>query len=105
MLRPRTPASSRNTNIYKDAVIHAGGEILLLEKERDNLDKCVSALMSNMDIYNLVRGEGVIYEEPGIKEIFGNTWKAKRDIGYWDSLSVDLKSTSDILKFKKSAWD
>jgi hypothetical protein len=97
-------SSTRNTNLYKDAKKEHGADILLLEKEVESLDKCAAALMSNMDMYDLIRGEGVVYEEPGIKEIFGNTWKAKRDIG-WPMLSPDIKSTSDILKFKRSAWD
>lgn len=98
-------ASTRTTNIYKDAIKESGEDILLLLKEKENLDKCASAIMSNMDVYDLIRGEGVVYEEPGVKDIFGNKWKAKRDIGWGDSLSPDIKTTGDILRFRKSAWD
>jgi len=97
-------ASTRNTKAYKEVLEESGEERLLLLKEQENLDKCAGALMSNMEAYDLIRGDEVIYEEPGIKEIFGNTWKAKRDIG-WPMLSPDIKSSGDILKFKRSAWE
>jgi hypothetical protein len=51
-----------------------------------------------MDIYS----EGNLFEEPMIGEIKGMMWKGKADIVTKDCI-IDLKTTSDINKFKKSA--
>jgi hypothetical protein len=54
----------------------------------------------------LIRGnEGnVIYEEPNIVDLHGATWKCKADIvNHEELLIVDLKTTSDIEKFRSSA--
>jgi len=60
--------------------------------------------MSNEICRNLIRGENVEYEVPGIAEIFGNQWKGKADIvNHDEKLIIDLKTTADISKFQYSA--
>jgi hypothetical protein len=45
-----------------------------------------------------------IYEEPAVIELFGNMWKGKADIvNHDEKLVIDLKTTSDIEKFRWSA--
>ncbi|MDH3879392.1 MAG: hypothetical protein OET18_16240, partial [Desulfobacterales bacterium] len=44
-------ASSRNTNIYKSAVVERAQEFLLLQKEKEELDMLVSAMKSNLYFY------------------------------------------------------
>jgi hypothetical protein len=94
--------SSRNTKIYKEAVLEHEGKDLLLKAEADNMDRCVEKLLGSWEVCNLIRGEGVVYEEPAIKNIMGNWWKGKRDIG--SDITVDIKTTSDIQKFRNSAY-
>jgi hypothetical protein len=96
-------ASTRNTKVYKEALAESSQEILLLQKEADEMRECADALTSNMEIYDIIRDSSNVYEEPAIKEIFGNLWKSKRDIGN-SAMTIDIKTTSDIQKFKRSAW-
>ena len=53
----------------------------------------------------LIRGIDVEYEKPGIAELEGLMWKGKADIVNHDErLVIDLKTTSDINSFKRSAY-
>jgi hypothetical protein len=92
-------ASTRNTNIYKN---ESNGELLMLLKEKDELDLAIDAVRSNKRFYEAIYASGNIYEEPGIGEIFGLMWKGKADIIASDRI-IDIKTTSDISKFKYSA--
>lgn len=94
--------ASRNTTIYKEAVIEHEDKDLLLKAEAENMKACANALLGNFEIHSLIRSEGTIVEEPMIKNIYGNWWKGKRDIG--NKLTIDIKTTSDISKFKSSAY-
>ena len=45
------------------------------------------------------------YEVPGIIELEGNWWKGKADIvNHDEKLIIDLKTTSDINRFKSSSY-
>jgi hypothetical protein len=57
-------ASSRNTNIYKEAVAASGKDILLLRGEAEELDTVVSAMRSNLRFYDLIYAEGNTFEVP-----------------------------------------
>jgi len=94
---------SRNSKAYKEAVEASDSEILLLQKEADEMKLCADAVMSNMELYDMIRDKDNVYEEPMVKEIFGNLWKGKRDVGN-PEFTIDVKTTSDINKFKRSAW-
>lgn len=100
-------ASNRNTKIYKEAVIASSEGILLLESEKKHLDHLIETMLNNDICHQLIRGndkEDVIYETPGIKELFGEYFKGKADIiNRNESLIVDIKTTGDISKFKYSA--
>ena len=68
------------------------------------------AVMDNKICRELINGpdplgDGTIeYEVPGYTEIFGNNWKGKADIiNHDERLVIDLKTTSDIDKFRWSA--
>jgi len=95
-------ASTRNTNIYKDAAKESG-HMILLQQEADEMDVLVKKLKANYDVYNLLYGDGNVIEEPGVKEIHGEKWKAKRDVGS-PKWTIDAKTTADITKFKRNAW-
>jgi len=96
-------ASTRNTNIYKEAVIENGGEMLLLEKEAEKLKAMVKKMKSNLGLHELMYHPENTYEEPIIKEIHGMLFKGKRDIGH-PEFTLDPKSTADITKFERSTY-
>lgn len=95
-------ASTRNTNIYKDAIAKSGKDMLLLKHEQDELDALVSTMKGNFHFYEQIYNPSNIYEEPAIGEIFGLPFKGKADIVCEDML-IDIKTTSDIDDFKWSA--
>ena len=95
-------SSTRNTKAYKEI---SGGEMCLLEHEVDNLELLIDTMQSNDVCRDLINGINVEYEQPGIKEIEGLWWKGKADIvNHDEKLVIDLKTTSDISKFRSSAF-
>ena len=61
-------------------------------------------LLSNNVCKGLIRDSNTEYEVPEIKEIEGEMWKGKADIiNHNEKLVIDLKTTSDIQKFRYSA--
>lgn len=95
-------ASSRNTNIYKDAVKESGESILLLRGEVDDLDNLVKTMKGNLHFYDNIYRAGNQFEVPNVKEIYGATWKGKADIVTEDMI-IDIKTTSSISDFRYSA--
>ena len=98
-------STTRNTKVYKEM---SGGEICLLQHEVDKIELMREAVMDNQVCRDLILGSDfertVDYEVPGYTEIFGNKWKGKADIiNHDEQLVIDLKTTSDIDKFRWSA--
>ena len=96
-------SSTRNTKKYKEI---SGGELCLLQHEVDGIELMVDKMMANDICRDLIQPDNgsVVYEEPGITNLFGNTWKGKADIiNHNEKLVIDLKTTGDIDKFKWSA--
>jgi len=94
-------STTRNTKAYKEI---SNGELCLLQHEVDQIELMVKIVMDNKVCQDLIRSGNVEYERPGIKEIEGEMWKGKADIvNHDEKLIVDLKTTSDIDKFKFSA--
>ena len=97
-------ASSRITNIYKDAVAASGKDILLLRGEAEELDTVVSAMRSNLRFYDLIYADGNRFEEPAVQQIKGMMWKGKADVvNPSEGLVIDLKTTQNIDDFYWSA--
>jgi len=95
------PSTTRNTKAYKEM---SGGELCLLQHEVDQIELMVDKMLSNNMCKGLIQSEGNEYEKPNVKEIEGQMWKGKADIiNHQERLIVDLKTTSDIQKFKWSA--
>ena len=96
-------ATTRNTKAYKEL---SGGEMCLLQSEVDKIELMTQALMDNdvcRDLIKPVLNE-VEYEEPRVGKLFDNMWKGKADIiNHEEQLVIDLKTTSDIDKFRWSA--
>jgi hypothetical protein len=96
-------ASTRTTNLYKDAIKEHGADILLLKKEKDDADRMAKTILSNITFYDMIRDMLNVYEQPAIGEIGGIQWKGKADIVSHDVI-IDLKTTSGNLdEFKYSA--
>ena len=98
-------STTRNTKQYKEM---SGGEICLLQHEVDKIELMRETVMDNEVCRDLILGSDfertVDYEVPGVTEIHGNMWKGKADIVNHDErLIIDLKTTSDIDRFKWSA--
>jgi len=94
-------SSSRNTKMYKEI---SGGEMCLLEHEADMIERMIERIESNDIFNNLIKKGNVEYEVPNVKELFGNLWKGKADVvNHDDKLIIDLKTTSDIDNFRRSA--
>lgn len=93
-------ASTRNTNIYKNA---SNGSILLLSKEVEQLDMAIAEMKGNESLSSEIYGKGVMYEVPMIKDFFGANFKGKADIITKDKI-IDIKTSSDIGKFRSKAY-
>lgn len=93
-------ASSRNTKIYKD---QSGDRFLLLQKEVENLIYSIKEMKANKEMYDQIYADGNQYEVPNICNFFGVDFKGKADIVTKDKI-IDIKTTSNISKFKQSAW-
>ena len=96
-------STTRNTKQYKEM---SGGEICLLQHEVDKIELMKDAIMDNNICKELIQPMlgGVVYEEPRTGHLFGNTWKGKADIiNHEEKLIIDLKTTSDLERFRWSA--
>lgn len=96
-------ASTRNTKIYKDYCDANGLDFALLKSEVEDVETWASTMKSNIDFYDAIYAEGNQFEVPAITTLFGREWKGKTDILGSEEL-IDLKTTSDIKKFKYSAY-
>jgi hypothetical protein len=68
----------------------------------DDVIRWTEAIKQNYTFYEMIYQDGTNYEVPEVTELCGLTWKGKADIVTPDFV-VDLKTTSDINKFKYSA--
>jgi|TARA_R100000988_G_C4000184_1_gene168493 hypothetical protein len=94
--------ASRNTKRYKE-LVEEHGQMLLLQKEKEDLDKAILMIKSNMDMAEEIYHPSNKFEVPAIGNIMGLDWKGKADIICEDKI-IDLKTTSDINKFRSSAY-
>ena len=95
-------SATRNTKKYKDI---SEGELCLLQHEVDQIELMRDKLMENDICREFIQNKTNAYEQPGIVELEGNLWKGKADIvNHDEKLIIDLKTTSDINKFKSSAY-
>jgi hypothetical protein len=91
-------SSTRNTKKYKEM---SEGEICLLQHEVDKIELMTEVMMDNNICRGLIKGD---FEVPAVTEIFGNKWKGKADIiNHEEKLVIDLKTTSDLDRFRWSA--
>jgi hypothetical protein len=99
---PVCDTSTRTTKEYKSFIQEKGIEFCMLQKEVDDVIRWTEAIKQNYTFYEMIYQDGTNYEVPEVTELCGLTWKGKADIVTPDFV-VDLKTTSDINKFKYSA--
>lgn len=99
---PSVDVSTRNTKEYKAYCETHNLEFALLKKEIDEIENLVKIIKGNIQFYDDIYADGNRYEVPAVGEIKGMMWKGKADI-VGDDFIIDLKTTSDINKFKYSA--
>jgi len=99
---PFVDVSSRTTKEYKTFCEANNLSFVMLKKEMEEVERLVSIMKGNIDFYDNIYADGNQFEVPAIGEIQGMDWKGKTDIIHNDFL-IDLKTTSDIHKFKYSA--
>jgi hypothetical protein len=97
--------TSRNSKVYKEEVVANGGEMLLLDKEILPQRKIMEKVKRNELFMELLKGnlKQDELEQPMVKQLFGTWFKAKADrINNTCNIVIDLKTTSDITKFRGS---
>ena len=99
---PVCDTSTRTTKEYKSFIQERGISFCMLTKEVEEVNRWASAIRKNYSFYELIYGEGNQYEVPEVTTFHDLPWKGKADIVTPDFV-VDLKTTSDINKFKYSA--
>lgn len=95
-------ASTRTTKIYKDFCEENNVPFCMLKKEKEEIESLVAIINGNIAFFEELYKEVNQYEIPAVAEIQGMMWKGKADIVTNDSI-IDLKTTSDIDKFKWNA--
>jgi hypothetical protein len=99
---PFVDVSTRTTKEYKAFCEEKNLPFAMLKKEKDEIERLVSLMRGNILFYDAIYQDGNQFEVPMVGEIHGMMWKGKADI-VTDSMIIDLKTTSDIQKFKWSA--
>ena len=94
--------STRTTKEYKLFCEENNLPFCMLKKEQDEILNLVSIINGNIAFYDEIYKSGNEYETPAVGMIQGMMWKGKADI-VTDNSVIDLKTTSDIHKFKYSA--
>ena len=94
--------TTRTTKEYKEFCLANNLPFCLLKKEIDDVKNLVKIINGNIAFFEEIYKEGNQYEIPAIAEIQGMMWKGKADI-VTNECVIDLKTTSDIQKFKWNA--
>lgn len=99
---PTVDVSTRTTKEYKSYCETHNLAFAMLKKEAEEIEGLVRTMKANIQFYDDIYADGNQYEVPAIGELCGMTWKGKADIVGKDFI-IDLKTTSDIKKFRWSA--
>ena len=73
-------ASSRNTKKYKEEIAEYNRPLMMLIKEREEINKAIHSMKNNLEFYDSIFDDGNEFEVPIIKEVMGMMWKGKADI-------------------------
>jgi len=92
---------SRRTKKFEEAW-NTNKKILTIS-EAESTKHLTTLMQSNDDFSKEIYQENNLFEQPGIIKINDTTWKGKADIVTDDKI-IDLKTTSDIHRFKYSFY-
>jgi hypothetical protein len=95
--------ATRNNKEYKTFIQDNGVDFCFLAHEIQNLQNLANAMKSNLMFYEYIYAPGNTYEVPAIGQIKGEMWKGKADVVMANDFIIDVKTTSDINKFRYSA--
>jgi len=99
---PAVDVTTRTTIAYKSFCETHNLPFCMLKKEQDDIQNLVAIINGNIAFYDEIYKAGNLYETPAVGMIQGMMWKGKADI-VTDNSVIDLKTTSDIHKFRYSA--
>ena len=99
---PFVDMATRNNKVYKDFCETQNIDFVMLKHEVDEITSLTEVMKGNFNFHADIYREGNKFEEPMIGEIQGMVFKGKADI-VSEEYIIDLKTTSDINKFKRSA--
>ena len=91
---------SKATKGFKEAVLDLGSANVYTRSEFNNANKIADAVLKCSEVTSLL--QGAEFEVPQAKMIDGLPFRGKADI-LKDNVVIDLKTTSDITKFRWSA--
>jgi len=97
-------SSTRTTKIYKQAILDSGKEIILLQKEADEILNMVDVFKSNDNIKEVLNTKNIRFEVPSVGFMTDNDipWKGKADI-ITDDFVYDIKTCSKLKSFRNSS--
>ena len=97
-------ASTRNTKIYKDHLEFTGEKLAILKKEYEDIKSLKEKTTSHVIVKDVLNTSGIRKEVPNLGALTdsGILWACKADI-VTDDFIYDLKTTSSLSGFKKSA--
>ena len=97
-------ASSRRTNIYKNACADNKVDMMLLDSEVEELTNAVAKAKDNEFVAKLLARADLNFEVPNVAQLTDNKiqWKCKADIVTDDCL-YDIKTSSNLKGFKASS--
>ena len=73
-------ASSRNTKKYKDEITEFNRPLMMLLKERLQINKAIYTMKNNLEFYDAIYDDENEFEVPATQEVMGVMWKGKADI-------------------------
>lgn len=91
---------SKATKAFKQAVLDLGSANVYTRSEFNNANRIANAVLKCSEVTSLL--QGAEFEVPQAKMIDGLPFRGKADI-LKDNVIIDLKTTSDITKFRWSA--
>ena len=90
---------SKATKAFKEAVLDLGSANVYTRSEFNNANRIANAVLKCSEVTSLL--QGAEFEVPQAKMIDGLPFRGKADI-LKDNVIIDLKTTSDITKFRWS---
>jgi hypothetical protein len=97
-------SSTRTTKIYKQSILDMGKEIVLLQKEADEIQSMVDIFKTNENIKKVLDIKNIQFEVPSVGFMTDNDlpWKGKADI-LTDDFVYDIKTCSKLKSFRNSS--